>query len=245
MRFYISPDSILLEKNLIEINDRKEIHHIRDVMRLKKDTGITLFDGKGKEYSGVIKSIDRNSIIIEIDNVKEFKNTLPYRTTLYQAIPKKTKMDFIIEKTVELGVDKIAPIITERTEFSNLKEISQKRLERWRNIAKSASKQCGRVELPLILDVLDFEHALVKAKDSDLVIFAALDKSSKMLRDILKEKTPRDIAIFIGPEGDFTPQEISKAKEHVKGICSLGRLVLRVETGALYILSCLNYTYAY
>jgi len=241
MRFYVPPESIFTERRIIEIKDMDEIHHIRDVMRLKKDTSVNVFDGKGKEYSGDIKKIDKDSVVIEINGVVDNKGIIPYKATLYQAIPKKTKMDFIIEKAVELGADTIVPMVTERTITALKEEKRSAKVERWRRVGKAASKQCGRVELPEIADVTEFNNALEASKKNDLVIFAALDKDARPLRSILRDSSQKNIAIFVGPEGDFSQDEIAAAKGQGYSICSLGPRVLRVDTAAIYILSCLNY----
>ncbi|MFC1623876.1 RsmE family RNA methyltransferase [Candidatus Omnitrophota bacterium] len=244
MRFYVSPESIFPEKNLIEIKDKKELHHIRDVMRLRKGECVDIFDGKGREYTGEIKDSKRDLVVIEIRDEIAFRKDLPCKITLYQAIPKRKKMDFIVEKSVELGAWEIVPIVTERTEGMIGKQKAHIKKERWIRIAKAASKQCGRAGLPLISDPINFNDALIKSKQNDLVVFAALDKSARPLREILKARKVKSIAVFIGPEGDFSQKEISMAKGHEYKICSLGSLVLRAETASMYILSCLNYEYS-
>lgn len=244
MRFYASPESIFPEKNIIEIKDTEEIHHIRDVMRLRKGMSVNVFNGKDREYTGEIKQIAKSSVIIEIKESKDYEDNIPYRLTLYQAIPKKGKMDFIVEKTIELGVGRIVPIITERS-VPAIGDKSCKKTGRWIRIAKAASKQCGRIKLPVISDVADFNDALIESKKNDLVLFAALDRDAVPLKMILKKAAPKNIAVFVGPEGDFSEKEISMAKEQGCRICSLGPLVLRVETASICILSCLNYEYSY
>jgi len=132
MRFYVSPDSIFPEKNLIKIKDKAELHHIRDVMRLQKGAIINVFDGKCREFLGAIEEINKDLIIIKILDINSVvgEGFKPSPTiTLYQAIPKKSKMDLIVEKTIELGVDHIVPIITERT-VPKIRDFSQKILRR-------------------------------------------------------------------------------------------------------------------
>ena len=238
MRFYVSPESIFPDKNLIEIRDKAEIHHIRDVMRLGKGVVVAIFDGQGKEYIGDIKDIDRDRIIIEIKETRSLGADASIDITLYQAIPKKN-MDFIIEKAVELGVSAIVPVITDRT----IPQIKNKKIDRWKRIARAASKQCGRVRLPDILDVMRFSDALKASKKTDLALFAALDEDATPLSAILKGSRPDSLSVFIGPEGDFSEQEIQMARQEGCRICSLGPLVLRVETAAICILSCLRYEY--
>ena len=239
MRFYVHPDSIFPLKNIIEIKDKTEVHHIRDVMRLKKGDIVDIFDGQGMEFSGSIEEVSRGAVIIEIKQRLESKSETSLNITLYQAIPKKAKMDFIVEKTVELGVTKLVPVITDRT-IPEIKNFSKK-IERWNRIAMASSKQCGRRVLPVIADVLDFNSALIAAKQKGLAIFASIDKESMPLKDILKGLTLKSIAVFVGPEGDFSPRETSLAKEIGLKICSLGNLILKSETAAIYILSCLSY----
>ncbi|MDP2922020.1 MAG: RsmE family RNA methyltransferase [Candidatus Omnitrophota bacterium] len=240
MRFYVSPDSIFPDKNIIDIRDRREIHHIRDVMRLEKGAVVNIFDGKGREFTGVIESISKISVVIEIESEKPLKSDTVFSSTLYQAIPKKDKMELIIEKAVELGVENIVPIVTERT-VPDIKDKANKLIERWSKIAMASSKQCGRVNLPAVSGIADFNKALEEAKKSSLVIFAALDKEARPLKSILKGAPHKDISIFIGPEGDFSPQEVKMAKENGFKICSLGQLVLKSDTAGIYVLACLNY----
>ncbi|MFH1478543.1 MAG: RsmE family RNA methyltransferase [Candidatus Omnitrophota bacterium] len=240
MRFYVNPESIDKEKNLIEIRDRDEIHHIKDVMRLKKGLIVTLFDGRGNEYLGAIDSISDRAITIKIKQSLERNISLPYNITLYQAVPKKANMDLIVEKAVELGVSKIIPLITERT---ILKDISENRLERWRRIAKEASKQCGRSLLPEVASPKYFKDAVDEIEYFDLVVFTALIENKTPLKKILADKKPKNIVVFVGPEGDFSPSEIDLMKKKNIQVASLGPLVLKVGTATIYVLSCLNYEY--
>ncbi|OIO32830.1 MAG: hypothetical protein AUJ70_04680 [Candidatus Omnitrophica bacterium CG1_02_40_15] len=242
MRFYVPPDSIFPDKNIIEIKDKSEAHHIRDVMRLKKGDDVNIFDGKGREFSCFIEEVKRDAVIIKIKEAKSFvgEGFKPSPTiTLYQAIPKKTKMDFIVEKAVELGVSQIVPIITDRT-IPEIKDFTKK-VEQWKRIGMASSKQCGRTILPVISDVMYFDGALIDSKQKAMAVFASLARDSKPLKDILRGLSPKTIAVFVGPEGDFSPREVFMAKENGCSMCSLGSLVLKSETAAIYILSCLSY----
>ncbi|MCX5693215.1 MAG: 16S rRNA (uracil(1498)-N(3))-methyltransferase [Candidatus Omnitrophica bacterium] len=239
MRFYVQPDSIFPLKNIIEIKDKTEVHHIRDVMRLRKGDAVNIFDGQGREFACFIEELKKESITIKIKEALDFKREPNFNITLYQAIPKKAKMDFIVEKAVELGVAKLVPVITDRT-VPEIKDFSKK-IERWNRIAMASSKQCGRRVLPIIADVLDFNSALIDSKQKELTIFASIDKESRPLKDILKGLNPKSIAVFVGPEGDFSPRETYLAREKGHKICSLGSLILKSETAAIYILSCLSY----
>lgn len=243
MRFYVSPQYIYPEKNIIEVRDKQEVRHIRDVMRLDIGLEVNIFDGRGNEYAGKIKNIDKSSVYIEIIKSIEPIKQVACNITLYQALPKKGKMDFIIEKTVELGVSKIIPMITART-VPVVKAGRVSKIDRWERLARSAAKQCGRATLPVIDSVRGFEECLADSKNSGLVVFAALDKDARPLKKTLETSRPANISVFVGPEGDFTHNEIRKAKDQGYSTCSLGPLVLRVETAPIYILSCLNYEFA-
>ena len=131
-------------------------------------------------------------------------------------------MDFIVEKAVELGVDSIVPLISERTVAAPLKKVSHIKRQRWVRIGTAAAKQCGRTRLPEISDIRDFKDAISEAKGNKLVIFAALAKDAKPLKSILKDFMPAKVAIFVGPEGDFSDTEISMARKEGYMICSLG-----------------------
>jgi 16S rRNA (uracil1498-N3)-methyltransferase len=243
MRFYVPPDSIFPDRNIIEVKDRIEIHHIRDVMRLKNGDIVDIFDGQGREFSCSIEEVRRDAVIMKIEKALAAKHDTLLNITLYQAIPKKTKMDFIVEKAIELGAARIVPVITDRT-VPEIKDITGK-AGRWKRIGMASSKQCGRLILPVISYIMNFDSALTDSRQNDLVIFACLDKNSKPLKDILRGSASKRVAVFVGPEGDFSPGEISMAKEKGCSMCSLGGLVLKSETAAIYILSCLSYELQY
>ncbi len=241
MRFYVPPGFIFMDKGVIEVRDKKELHHIIDVMRLTRDTSVTIFDGLGMEYSGKIKDIRRDLVVVGIEKALQVNRDRSFHVTLYQAIAKKNKMDLIIEKAVELGVDAIMPIITERT-IPDIRKNPDKKRDRWQRIAIAGSKQCGRTALPDVSAVKDLQAALSESKKSDIRVFAALDKDARPLKHVLRPGV-KTIALFVGPEGDFSPEEIAIARETGCSISSLGPLVLRVETAAIYALSCINYEY--
>lgn len=241
MRFYVSPDSIFPLKNLIEIKNKAEAHHIRDVMRLGKGDIVDIFDGQGREFLCSIEEAGKDAVVMKIKEELAPKLAPSFNITLYQAIPKKAKMDLIVEKAVELGITRIVPVMTDRT-IPEVRDFSGK-VERWNRIGMASSKQCGRATLPVISGIKYFNDALADSAQKDLVIFASLDEESRPLKNILRGLAPKTIAVFVGPEGDFSPEEIAKAKKEGCCMCSLGRLILKSETAAMYILSCLSYEF--
>ena len=239
-RFFVQKESI--KANRISITG-KEAHHILDVMRLKISDEVTLFDGTGREYTGVVKSIGRKSLEVEIKSVRTARNEAHYSVALIQSIPKREKMDYIVEKATELGVARIIPVTTERTipEWNDAKKAAI--VERWREIAKEAAKQCGRSDVPEIVSIMEFNKAVTTAV-YDLKLIAVLSDKAIKLKDALKSATGGNIVVAIGPEGDFTPEEAESALEAGFRIVSLGPRVLKSDTAALAVLSIINYEYA-
>lgn len=237
-RFFAKPEDI--KGNLASISG-DEAHHILDVMRLKKGDSITAFDGEGREYEGIIRDTEKKKVTIEIKNTRKVVEDGKVKITLAQSISKGDKTDFIIEKAVELGASEIIPLITERTivRFDSRKEAAKNK--RWSNIALSASKQCGRLKIPQVHPVTDFNSALNSVKNYNLALMACLCKDTMGIKEVLRDFKEGSVIVFIGPEGDFTEEEINRARNAGCRLISLGPRVLRVETAALNILSILQY----
>lgn len=238
-RFYVPHNFIL--KDIIHIRGR-EAHHARDVMRLKAGDEIMVFDGTGKEYIGVVDEIGRNDIIAKINKTIK-KEVDIFRLALVQAIPKTNKMDIIVEKATELGVERIIPIITTRTVAKIDTEKAGLKIVRWKKIAIEASKQCGRVTVPEINGIESFEDSLSHIKDYELAIIPCLHENTEKARDILKGKAIKSAILYIGPEGDFTETEIKAARSMGAKPVSFGKEVLRSETAAITALSILSYEF--
>lgn len=240
-RFYVPEGSI--EDTRVSISG-KEAHHIMDVMRLKKFDKVVIFDGTGREYDGVIKDTARKSLSIEITGQRPAAHTGGLEITLIQSVPKKDKMDYIVEKATELGVADVIPVITARTivDWDRAKRAAA--AERWRKIAKEASKQCGRPDIPHIADIADFTDFLKDAAKYDLALMATLERGTVDIKDALKSSRPRKAAVAIGPEGDFTPVEVKDAQNIGFRLVSLGARVLKSDTAALAALAILNYEHA-
>ncbi|MFH1406714.1 MAG: 16S rRNA (uracil(1498)-N(3))-methyltransferase [Candidatus Omnitrophota bacterium] len=236
-RFYIKPEFIKGDKIYIK---GKELHHICDVMRLGVGDIISAFDGTGVVYAGKIESVSLKEAVVGIDKTCNTPGKLP-KITLAVSVPKLDKMDLIVQKATELGVHTIYPVLTKRTVISLDERKANLRLERWRNIAIEASKQCGRSELPRVEPPMKFEEALQSVKNYEIALMPTLEGDVVPLKKILNAKTYKNAILFIGPEGDFTPQELSTAKKLGCVAVSLGPLVYRVETASLAALAILFY----
>jgi len=237
-RFFVPKESV--KGNIIHVA-ADEAHHILDVMRLKVLDEVTVFDGTGKEYTGIVRAADRKTLEVQIKSMRESSVGRDSLLTLIQAITKKDKMDYIAEKATELGVSRIIPVITERTipEWNDEKKTSV--VERWRKIAQEAAKQSGRLDIPEILPIRSFLECVKDIDDYDIKLIAALSDRAIKIKDVLTGCNGVKIAIAIGPEGDFTPHEIEEAVKADFKVVNLGPLTLKSDTAGLAVLSIISY----
>jgi 16S rRNA (uracil1498-N3)-methyltransferase len=216
-----------------------EAHHALHVLRLKAGDTVNLFNGRGHEAQGAIVEITDQAVRLKL-LTQTATPALACQITLAQAVPKKS-MDLIVQKATELGVSRIVPLLSERT-IVRLDE-DAKKIDRWRDIAMDACKQCGNNWLPAIDPPRKVPEFLSDPGKFDLKLIASLQPGSRPLKSILADASapPKSILILIGPEGDFTPAEISTARGAGCRPLSLGPLVLRAETAAIYTLSILHH----
>jgi 16S rRNA (uracil1498-N3)-methyltransferase len=239
-RFFVPKEFV--KGNSIYITG-KEAHHILDVMRLKVSDEVLIFDGSGKEYAGVVKAAGRKSLEVHVKSVREPLCGMSPSITLIQAIPKKDKMDYIVEKSTELGVFAIVPVTTERTipEWSAAKRAAV--VERWQKIAMEAAKQCGRPDIPNVSPIVSIGEAVGELEGYDLKLAAILSDRAIKLKDALRCGLSKNVAVAIGPEGDFTMKEGEDFLKAGFKIVNLGPRVLKSNTAALAVLSMINYEY--
>lgn len=237
-RFFVPREAVRGKAILIT---GKEAHHILDVMRLGPLDKIVAFDGSGKEYVGFIKDAKPGTVSVEIVETRTPSGPQRSRITLVQALPKKEKMDYIIEKSTELGVHSIIPVITDRTipKWDASKKTAH--AQRWARIAQEASKQCGRVDIPTVNRIMTFPESIKEAADHDLRLMAALTDETIRLKEALSGFKGGKVAIAIGPEGDFTSREIGAAGKAGFKLINLGPRILKSDTAGLATLAILNY----
>ena len=234
--FYPTTD---FTENPIHLTTTKELHHLRNVLRLKANDAVTLFNGRGSEATGRLVEINTQQATIEIESVVHIKPKIP-KTILACAIPKKGKFELIIEKATELGVDEIIPLKTTRTEIALKDERLKKKMERYQTVAINAAKQCQRATIPVIHETQTVAAAFTTLEKTTTIIMPSLvEKRQHFLKTLTAFKQPQAIAIFIGPEGDFTDEEYAFAQKHGAHPVSLGKTILKVETAAICSLSAL------
>ena len=217
----------------------EDFKHIK-ALRLNPKDKIIVCDGNQKDYFCEIKNIDHESAILFINNIQNSQTEPPKKIILFQAIPKSDKFEFIIQKSIELGVNKIIPVITDFCDIK--KNPSENKFLRWKKIAKSAAEQSGRGIIPEISNTINFSQAVLTAKNFDLNIIAH-EKTNISIKKILSQdlNQKNSIGIFIGPEGGFSNQEIILAEKNNLQPVSLGKRILRTETAALFILSVITF----
>ena len=224
----------------IVITDSKETHHLLNVLRHKNGDKIEVFS-EGQLIFGTIANINKETVVVNVD--KMVKSDRPNTEIILAcAIPKKAKFETIIEKCTELGVTEIIPLKTARTELKLPKERLSKKSNRYREVAINASKQCKRTFLPCIRDIMTFGEALQIIPEDSLKLIPWLEGKRENVLDVLSAHLKsRRVVIFIGPEGDFTREEVDKAK--LKGFTSvsLGNTTLKVDTAAMSVVGLVNF----
>jgi 16S rRNA (uracil1498-N3)-methyltransferase len=243
-RFYISPESFTAGLEC-QLDDRQSRHALA-VLRLKRGDEIGIFDGHGREGSGTITETLGGKVRIRLTGAQAaLSPSASIQVTLGVSVIKPERMDYLIQRVAELGVSHIAPLISQRT----IVRISPNRWEskvlRWRKIALEACKQCGRSRAPQIAPVVSYNDFISSVLGSyDKILIPTLSVPSDILYQTLKE-TPRPgkVLALIGPEGDFSEEEVRVAMAQGAQAVSLGPLVLRSETAAIYLLSVMNFFY--
>ena len=227
-------DDYAINDNVIEIYG-EEAKHI-GVLRHKVNDVIEVNNRNCK-----ITSIDRNKVVCEIFG-EEIKRGIPnVDITLYQALLKSDKMEYVIQKSVELGISKIVPFESKNIVVKLKDNEKNKKLDRWNKISKEATKQCGRTDEVLVDNVLSFSKMLNDI-DSYSAVIVAYENEEQPLKEVLKNINHEKIAIIIGAEGGFDKEEIEKILENKKAVSvSLGSRILRAETASLNLISILGY----
>jgi 16S rRNA (uracil1498-N3)-methyltransferase len=224
----------------------REAHHGLRVLRVRLGEEVGVLDGEGHRYLCEVESTSKNAIRLSVSQ-KSFVEPFPYRITLVQAIPKGKTFDAIVQKATELGAFRIVPLLTERVVTQLDGDKSEVKVEHWRTVAIEAIKQCGSTWLPHVEAPISVKDFAARAEPFDLSFVASLQSDSRHPRERLEvfqqtqKRKPASLCVWVGPEGDFTPGEIDSAKSVGALPITLGPLVLRSETAAIYCLSILNY----
>ena len=223
-----------------------ESHHLVVVNRASAGTRVVAFDGRGTEWICQLIAADKRAARLRVES-RHCAGLRPFSITLGQALPKGSHMDDIVRKATEIGAAQIVPLLSERTQVHLAADRSDRKIEKWQTAALEAAKQCGNPWLPDIAPLQSATAFMQSADNYDLKLVASLEPGAKSLKAVLADysaqsaKPPARVLWLVGPEGDFSPAELSAA--HAAGFepITLGPLVLRCETAAIYALSVLSY----
>jgi 16S rRNA (uracil1498-N3)-methyltransferase len=242
-RFYLPPKNCA--GNSLRL-DAREAHHALRVLRVKYGELVAVLDGVGNEFLCTVENCSRDAVTLSV-SLKNFKPPPSCQITLLVAIPKGKIIEGIIQKSVELGAHRIVPILSERVVTQLDGESGEHKREKWEQVAIEAIKQCGAAWLPKIEAPVTIEQLLSRKEKFDLSLVGSLQKERRHPREIFREfekqngRLPKTVGVWIGPEGDFTLDELKAIQNSGAQPISLGNLVLRVETAAICCLSVLNY----
>jgi len=244
-KFFVDKTSVDLKLNKIIITG-DDVNHIRNVLRMACGDKTVISDGSGTDYHICIEGFEKDKVVTSIIDAKPNCTEPPIDITLFQGIPKSDKMDYIIQKSVELGVKTIVPVITERTvvKIDNPKEAGDK-TARWRRICLEAAKQCNRGIVPSIEEPIRFNKALDILNKFSLSIIPYEKETGYSLKKCIDSfplsLTNGLISVFIGPEGGFSEDEIRNAVNKGVRAVTLGPRILRTETAGVAVLSIIMY----
>ncbi len=242
IRLFLNPEQLASEKIVITGDQAR---HLSLVLRTAPGDPVTILDGNGFKYNCRILQCHKKEVTAECISKEPYSAESHLNITLAQGMPKGDKMDLIVQKSTELGVSKIIPLITERSQIRHTHKV-----ERWRRIALSAAQQSGRDKIPEILEPLEFYELVSKlspAQENELgiefqgIIFAEVHKERNLKEVLLRLKKTTDINLIVGPEGGLSENEVTHASEHGYIKASMGPRILRTETAPLSAISIIQY----
>jgi 16S rRNA (uracil1498-N3)-methyltransferase len=218
------------------------VRHMAKSLRLKIGTTVILADEKGRQCTGVIREIGKESLTISIEQtVKKSGGETGPEITLYQALPKGSKMEFILQKSTELGVSEIVPFAADRSIPRLPKERESERLVRWQRIALEAARQSERAICPRVSPLRDFSGILDSSAQSVKLLLWEKEQSNRLKPTLSNFPPPESVAVMVGPEGGLTEEEAKAAMEAGFIPITLGHRILRTETAAIAILAILQF----
>ena len=232
-RFFSGSVDVAIQKD--------DINHIVNVLRLRAGDEITICDTNATEHLCRITELSKSSVGVEVVSSAPNKCEPRVQVTLFQGLPKSDKMDLIVQKCVELGVNCIVPVECMRS-IAKIADKADKKIVRWQSISESAAKQSGRGIVPTIGDVLSFSEAVQQMQGYDLALMPYELESSESIRNTIESAVSindniKTLAIFIGPEGGISDEEADLAKMHGIKTVSLGKRILRCETAGFSALT--------
>lgn len=237
-RFFLSPDAWDGQPVL----GGDEAKHAAQVLRVRAGDRIVVFDGRGRSARAEVLEVGKTAIRLALGESVSRPVVAP-EILLAQAVPKGKTMDWVVQKAVELGVTAIQPLITRHTVVQVGEDDASRKSAKWQRVALEACKQCGQDHLPEVLPARDFSDWLPTA-DGEVKIIGSLFPGARPLRDILRAAVvPSRVILLVGPEGDFSPEEVDAAVAAGFQPATFGSIVLRAETAAIFGISAIRYEF--
>ena len=248
-RFFTEPQNI--GENYIVIDSREDIHHMMKVLRLKPGDIIDISDSSEWEYKAEILCLEKDRAEARILDKQKFTAEPDVDITLFQGIPKQGKMEVIVQKAVELGVNRIVPVFMKRTVVTDKGNFSKK-TDRWQKVSAESVKQCRRGIIPRVSAAVKMNEITGSFGDFDIVLFPYENEKGLTIKDALREFVMKSrkiraagekakIAVIIGPEGGFSDEEAEAVKSAGGISVSLGKTTLRTETAGMAALAMIMY----
>lgn len=239
-RFFVEKNNINLENNTCVI-EGEDVKHISKVLRCKVGEQLEVCDCNNSEYLCEITNIDKDIVNLDIIEKIDIKRESDIKVKLYQGLPKGPKMEMILQKLTEVGVDEIILVQTKRSVAKVDDKKEDKKIERWERIIYEAAKQSKRGQLPKLRGVLSFKEALEDMKSNDMNICPYENERTVSIKNAIKDANINNIGIFVGPEGGFAEEEIEKIQDIDSKVVSLGPRILRTETASVVASSIVLY----
>lgn len=238
-RFFVPKDQIT--DNIIIITG-SDVNHINNVLRLEEGSNIEVFDGAGNSYIAKLTKQHNNKVICSFTEAINTNSEPKVRVTLAQCLPKAKKMDFIVQKAVELGVENIIPVISERS-VPKIEDKADKKISHWHTVAKEAAEQSGRAIVPTISPLTNFNDLIKTAKNYGLALIPWENEKEQTLKTYISnlQNPNSQLLIVIGPEGGFSKKEAAAATVNGFKTVSLGKRILRCETAGIVALAQIFY----
>ena len=236
-RFFVDDPGAFSDRSVVITGE--DVNHVKNVLRLKENDELIVSDGRGRDYHCRISGITNEEVVADICDICDNFSELSTEITLFQGFPKGDKMELIIQKTVELGVTRIVPVMTKRTVVKLDDKKAKKKTERYNMIAESAAKQSGRGMIPEVTMPVSFAEAVSMAEKLDMNIIPYEEAEGvEYSRNIIKNiKGKKSLGIFIGPEGGYAREEVEKALDAGVSAITLGHRILRTETAGMAVIS--------
>ncbi|CDE90567.1 MAG: 16S rRNA (uracil(1498)-N(3))-methyltransferase [Clostridia bacterium] len=245
-KFFVKEEQI--QENQIIILGQ-DVNHIKKVLRAKIGDELQICNSQnGENFLCEIDNLEEEKIICQIKEKIQEQVESNIEVTIFQGLPKADKMEYIIQKSVELGVYDITPVEMKRCVVKLNEKDKSKKIERWQKISEVAAKQCGRDIIPQINNIINIKNICNLIQEYDMVLVAYENEEKNTLKEQLENikkqnnsKSKVKIGIIIGPEGGLEEKDVETLKENGAKVITLGRRILRTETVALNVLSIIMY----